>query len=441
VIVAAGLGVMTIIGATTPGVLLFFTFALSIGSALAGPAWQASMPDLVERKDLPAAVALNGVAFNIARAVGPALGGLVVAATGSGGVFLINAVSFIAVVAAIAQWKRAPVKSVMPAERVVGAMRAGLRYVRHSEQMRAVLWRSGVFIVSGSVVWAVLPLLARQEYHLSSVGYGILLGCFGGGAISAATIMPRVHRRLGTDPLMLIGTLVFSVTTVVLAVVRFLPVVYLAMFCCGGVWMILMSNFTIITQFVVPSWVRARALAVYQMVFWVGFATGSVLWGAVATRVGVPTTMLIAAASAVAGLAATFHYRLGAHEVLDLTPSNHWEAPVLHEALELDAGPVLVTVEYRIATEDADAFLEALRDVSIIRRRDGAVQWGIFHDTATPERYLETWVVESWAEHLRQHERVTISDQLVEEKVQTFHRGEALPAVNHFVYARPENKG
>ena len=436
VIVAGALGVLTLLGGTTPVMLLIFTFALSIGSALAGPAWQASMPDLVGRDELPAAVALNGVAFNIARAIGPALGGLVVAAVGSGGVFLINALSFIGVVWAIAQWKRAPVRSVMPAERLAGAVRAGLRYVRHSRPMRSVLWRSGGFIFSGSVVWTVLPLLARSEYHLSSVGYGILLGCFGAGAIAAATIMQRVHKRLGTDALMMLGTLLFCLTIVVLALVRFMPAVYLAMFVCGGVWMILMSNFTIVAQYVVPAWVRARALAVYQMVFWIGFAGGSVLWSAVATKVGVPATMLWAAASAVVGLAATFQHRLGVQDSLDLTPSQHWDAPVVKREPEPDAGPVMITVEYRVAHEHEAEFLDALRDLSVIRRRDGAVQWGIFHDTADPARFVETWVVESWAEHMRQHERVTVTDRAAEERVQAFHLGENPPVVEHFVYAR-----
>jgi MFS family permease len=435
---AGALGIITLLGFTTPWMLLAMTVAMSIGAAMSGPAWQALMPELVGRNELPQAIALNGVSFNIARSIGPALGGLVVAASGPAGVFILNAVSFLGIVIVIARMKRPVVKRVIPSEQIYGAMRAGMRYTRHSPALRGVLVRSGVFIIGGSAIWALLPLYARQQLGLSSIGFGVLLGCFGIGAIGAAFLMQSMRRSRSVDRLLAETTLVFAVVYVVLALVHTEAIILPVMVIAGGAWMLLMSSYNVMAQFAVPAWVRARAMAVYQLVFWVGMAGGSLMWGLIAERYGIPTTFLVAAVGVIVGLLATRRYRLSVIETLDLTPSTHWDDPIVEIDAEPEEGPVLVTVEYHIDPDQDAPFMQAINALSVVRRRDGAIQWGIYRDTSEPGRYLETWIVESWAEHLRQHDRVTVADKALEEAVHAFHNGASPPAVEHYIHGKVE---
>jgi MFS family permease len=433
-VTAATLGGLTVAGVTGPWLLLAFTFLMGTGGALNGPAWQAVTLEVVPRAELPAAVALGGVGVNLARAVGPALGGLVVAAQGPGAAFLLNAVSFLGVLVVVYRWRREPRVSVLPAERVAGAIRAGLRYVRHAPALRAVLIRCGVFILGGSALWAMLPILARRELRLDALGYGVLLGCLGAGAVGGAALLPRVRQRLAIDPLTAAATLLFAAVTVTLAYVRIYLLVCAAMLAGGVAWMALMSSFNVAAQQTAPSWVRARALAMYLLVFQGGMAVGSALWGAVASRAGITTALGLAAAALVVGLAAAVRWRLEHGEGLDLTPSQHWPDPVVAGELEPDQGPVLVTVEYRVAPAEAGAFAEAMRAVRLMRLRDGALHWGLFGDTADPSRHIETFVVESWAEHLRQHERVTQTDREIEETARRFQSRDAPLLISHWIY-------
>jgi MFS family permease len=432
---AALLGALTLIGATTPWRLLGLTFALGLGVAMNGPAWQAIIPELVTHNDLHAAVALNGVGFNLARAVGPALGGVIVAIAGSGAVFLLNAASFVGVVVVLYRWPRSPRKSLLPAEAVMGAMRAGLRYVRHAPELRAVLVRSGVFIFCGAALWALLPLLARNELGLGATGYGVLLGCLGAGAVLAAAVLPRVQKQLKVDPLIAVASLLFAAATLTLAYIQNFAVLCAAMIAGGSAWMALMSSFNVSAQTAVPAWVRARALSLYLLVIQGGMAGGSVLWGFAAERVGIPMALLIAALGLVVGITAAVRYPLRADGEVDLTPSMHWPDPQMPIELHPRRGPVLVTVEYLIAAEQSREFVQVMRGMRQQRLRDGAVRWGLFHDPVTPAKYLETFVVESWAEHMRQHERVTVTDRVMENRALAFHIGDKPPIVSHLISA------
>lgn len=437
---AALLGALTLTGHVSPGLLLVLTFVLGLGSALNTPAWQATTPDLVPRDELPAAVALGGVATNIARAVGPAIGGLLVAAIGSGGVFLLNAASFVAVLIVLFRWRSTPTVSVMPAERVVGAMRAGVRYLRHAPAVRAVMVRCATFILGASALWALLPALARHELGLGAVGYGILLGSLGIGAIAGGAILGRVRQRIPTDRLVTVATILFAIATVTLAWVRLVPVLCVALFAAGIAWMTAMPLFNLATQRASPDWARARILAVYVLAFMGGMAVGSALWGIVASRVGIAAALSIAAGVLVAGLITRRRFPLGIWEGLDLSPSGHWREPVVTGEVGLDEGPVLVTVEYRIAPEEDAAFAEAMHGVALLRRRDGALTWGLYRDTADPCRYLETFAAESWAEHLRQHARATMADKRIEARARQFHRGASPPAVSHMLHVKVQVK-
>ena len=324
---AVSLAALTFFGLTTPWVLLLLIFALGLGSALNAPAWQAIIPDLVPRSELTAAVSLNSVAFNIARAVGPALGGILVAAVGSWAVFLLNSLSFVGVILVLYRWKREPVESISPTERIIGAMHAGVRYVRHHPDLRAVFVRTGVYVSCASALWAMMPLVARKQLGLGAFGYGVLLGGLGAGAILAAFILPALRRKLSVNALIICGTIIFAVGTAVLATVRVFPVLCLAMIGTGVAWMSLMSSFNVIVQTLVPSWVRARVLATYMLIFFGGMALGSAVWGVIATHIGISPALLCAAATMIAGLGAAYFFPLRIGKGLDLEPSLHWPEP------------------------------------------------------------------------------------------------------------------
>jgi len=433
---AAGLmGLLALAGAMTPARLLSLTFLLGLGNGLTAPAWQATLPDLVGKDQLRAAVSLNGAAMNIARAVGPAIGGLLVAAIGPGGVFLLNAVSFAAVIGALVRWKSRPRETVLPAERVLGAIGAGWRYLRHAPQVQAPLIRCGLFVLFASAPWALLPAIARYELQLGALGYGLLYGCLGLGALTAVALLPGVQARLPTDPLVLGATAVYAGAVAVLGLARAPVLAGAALFAIGVAWITVMPAFNVATQRASADWVKARMLSMYVLMYMGGMALGAALWGAVGTRLGPMDALLAAAAGLLLNFAAAARWSLGANDRLDLAPSGHWRDPVVTGDLDHDDGPVLVTVEYRVAPDDAAAFARAMHDVGRLRRRDGAVSWGLFRDAADPFRWVETFVAESWGEHLRQHARATVADLAIEAAARRYHRGEGLPAVAHLVHA------
>ena len=435
-LVAAGLlGGLTIAGAAGPQALLWLTFALGLGATMNGPAWQAIIPELVPSAEVPGAIALNSVGFNLARAVGPALGGLVVAAIGTGATFILNAVSFIGVMIVLYFWPR-PERASVSTESVGTAMWTGMRYVRFAPPIHSVLFRSGGFIISASALWSLLPLVAKVSLHRESTGFGVLLGCLGAGAIVGALILNRLRNAFSMDLIATGGVALFGVMNILLAYMGSFVAVAVALVACGLAWMSVNATLTTATQISVPVWVRARALAVYLLVFQGAMAVGSVIWGAVAERIGLKATLVAAGVALLVAAAATFRMRLAGLRELDTRPSQHWPEPSLVVERSEEHGPVLVTVEYLIEPASCVEFSRAMQGMRRIRRRDGAIRWGLFEDAATPGRYIETYVVESWAEHLRQHERVTVSDREVETKAFAFHQGTEPPKVTHWIAAR-----
>ncbi len=433
-VAAASLGLLTLAGQMTPGVLLALTFALGLGAALNAPAWQAIIPELVPGEQLMAAVALNSVGFNMARAVGPALGGLLVASAGSGVVFLINAASFVGVIAVLFYWKRSAVKSISPAERIIGAMWAGVRYVRHTPILQAIIVRAGVFAFFGTPLLALLPLFVRHELGLGSAGYGVLLGAFGVGAILGAAVLPRLRYKFSPEFLIYCGFFLFAAVMIAVAYVPSFLLLNGFMLMGGAAWLAILSIFNTSVQVTVPSWVRGRALAFYLLIFFGGMAGGSFLWGAVAEFIGIPLTLSGAAAGLIIGLLATFRFRLEVVE-MDLRPSMHYPEHTVVVDPQPEHGPVMVMVEYCIDPEKSRDFIRAMQGLGRVRRRDGAFQWGLYHDTADPGRYVETFVVESWAEHLRQHERITMADRQAEDQARSFHIENGRPRVSHLIHA------
>ena len=430
---AAALALLTFAGVTTPSLLLAFTFLLGVGTALNAPAWYAIIAELVPRGEIPSATALNSAGINLARSVGPALGGLLIAALGPGATFALNAVSFCGVIFVLYRWRRQPVTSMLPAERVLGAMRAGLRYVRHAPEVLAVLTRSGVFTFFASVLLALLPAFARFELGRGPTGYGVLLGFFGAGAVLAAVLLPRARARLTTERIVAAAILIFAAALLLLAWTRSVALVDLAIFVAGGSWLTLLSTFNASIQAAVPGWVRGRALAVSILVFFGAMAVGSTVWGYVAAGFGLAAAFAAAGAGLLVGLYATRRLRIAQGEGVDLSPSVHWPAPNLMKDFVSHRGPVVVSVEYSIDPERRRHFRRVMQRVRRIRRRDGALNWALLANVEQPGRYTETFVVESWVEHLRQHERVTVADRAVLDKARSFHVGTEPPRVAHFM--------
>jgi len=430
---AALLAVLTFLGYTTPWVLLTLTLLLGLGSAANGPSWLAMVPELVSRSELHVAVALNSAGFNAARSLGPALGGLVVGAMGPGMAFLLNAVSYLGVIAVLLFWKRPSRESALPAEQVFGAMRTGIRYVRHAPALRAVLVRVAAFSLCASALMALLPLVARQQLGVGSVGYGLLLASFGFGAVAGAVVLPVLRRKLTLNALAVLATVISSLSLVVIALIDYFLTVCGALILFGVAWLALVSSFNVSVQSGVPAWVKGRALAVYMFVLFGGMAGGSVLWGTIAKYYGIPQTLIFSAIGLMLGLFAASRYRLPSTEEHDFSPSMHWPEPHLGAEPQPEDGPVLVTVEYHIDPSRWQEFGSAMRRLRRSRLRGGAMRWRLFLDAAKPGRYLETFLVESWLEHLRQHERVTVTDRRIESSVHAYHLGDAPPAVTHLL--------
>jgi MFS family permease len=430
---AAALGLLTLFGRITPWGLLFFTFVLGLGAALNGPPWQAILPELVPRKELAAAITLQSIGFNIARAAGPAIGGLLVAAAGPAWTFLLNAVSFLGVVAVLFVWRRPSMESVLPAERFFGAMRTGLRYVRHAPEVIAPIVRGSVFVLCASSLWALLPIVARIDLKQGAAGYGILLTALGVGAVAGALVLPRLKRNNSTDLVVAVATLVFAAATAALALVHNFPLVCFALLLAGGAWLSHLSSLNVAVQTVVPSWVQGRALSVYMLIFYAGLAGGSALWGWVADHLGVAQSLLISVAGMIVGLVATLRFHLKSGEGLNLSPSRQWPTLIVHHEPEPERGPVLITVDYEVDPARAAEFARAMDEVRRIRLRDGALQWGLFTDSAMPGRYSEVFLVRSWLEYLRHRERSTVSDRDFVEKARVFHVGPERPVVRRLI--------
>ncbi len=437
---AALLAGLTLGGLTTPWILLTLTFLLGLGATVNGPAWQATTPEVVSRRRLPAAIALNGAGFNVARAVGPALGGLVVVAVGPGANFLLNALSFLGTIVVLWRWRREPRATKVPGERLLGATRAGLRYARHAPEMRAVLARAGLFILCASAIWALLPLLARQELGLDATGYGALVGSLGVGAVAGALVYPRLRARWPVNRFVALATALFAATLLAVAWVRVVPLVCVALAVAGVGWMATNSSFQIAVQTGTPGWVRARAIGTYLLVFQGGLAIGSAIWGVVAELVGNPTALSLAAAGLLLGLVVIRRWPLREFAEAEVRPSRHWGVPEVREKPALEHGPVLVTAEYEVEPSNAEAFVEAMQGVERLRRRDGAMHWGLYRDSADSTLYFETFLVESWAEHLRQHERAVVADQAVEQRAFRLAKGGGARSIRHLIAASTETE-
>jgi MFS family permease len=430
--IATVLAVVTLTGAMTPWLLLLLTLALSLGEAIEAPTWRAIFPELVHKDDLTPALALNGIEFNLARAVGPGFAGLLIAAVGIATTFFLNALSFLGVILVIFTWKRPTRKSNLPAETLGGASAAAIRYVRYSPGIRTLLLRSGIVIFFASSFWALLPAVAK-ELSNSALGYGFLLGFFGVGAVLGAVVLQRVRSKLSKETIVSAATAMFAAILLSTATLHNLALLCALMLLGGGSWTVFMSLFNTMIQALAPDWVRARVLAAYLFVFQGSVAVGSTLWGLTAEHTNVRMALFISAIGMGASLLLQFNFPLPS-TAIDLSTWNHWRKPSMFEEHATDFGPVLVTVKYVIDPARGPNFLNEIYRYQRIRRRDGATRWGIYYDTESPNVYLETFLVDSWAEHQRQHDRFTVADRELEKRVLSYTIEPT--TAKHYIYAK-----
>jgi MFS family permease len=419
-VVAGGLAALAWLQITTAWVLLGFIFALGVGGAMMMPAWSAIVPELVTRDEMPSAIALNSAAINASRAIGPAIAGLLVAAVGAWLVFVLNALSYFGILAALLRWRREHRKSTLPAERFLGAVRVGMRFVMHARALQVVLIRGAAFFVCASATWSLFPLIVRRELGRGPEIYGLLLTCIGVGAVAGALLLPRVRAKISRDALVAGASILYALAALALAFLQNIALLAVAMLATGLAWIAILSALQVSAQMNLPEWVRARGLAAFVVVFMGGMALGSVLWGLVATHIGIPAALTTAALGIVLFVGLTRRYKLGEHEVLDFTPSLAWPAPLLAEIPAPDSGPVMVTIDYHVQPTMRVEFVAAMQAVREMRRRNGAYFWELLHDSADPTYFVECFMDESWVEHLRQHERASVADREIQQRAKRF---------------------
>jgi predicted MFS family arabinose efflux permease len=432
-LVSAGLMLSTWFDVITPWLLLTFTFLIGCGNAFNRPAWQSSVGEMVPREDLAGAVALNSMGFNVARSVGPAVGGIIVAAAGAAAAFAFNVLSYLGLFAVLQRWRPDLQKQTLPRERLHHAMGAGLRYVAMSPHIMVVLVRSTLYGLGSIAIQALLPLVAHDLIGGGSLTYGVLLGAFGIGAVGGALTGSVARRRWSTETIVRLASIAFAAATAAVGLSTFLPLTLLALAVAGGSWVITLSSFNVVVQMASPRWVVGRTLALYQMATFGGMSLGSWLWGVVAEDHGIGRALVLAAIVQAAALIVALPFRLADLEDLDLSPLREFSEPETAVPVDARSGPVVVTIDYVIAEEDEVAFLTVMAERRRIRRRDGARHWHLLRDLARPTRWVERYHVPTWLDYVRHNQRRTRADAVISEQLRALHRDDRPPKVTRFL--------
>ncbi|MES2434823.1 MAG: MFS transporter [Pseudomonadota bacterium] len=432
-VVSICLAVMAMQGMLTPWLLLGFTFLIGCGTALHNPSWQASMGDIVTKDELSAAVSLNSMGFNLMRSIGPAVGGVIVAVAGAGAAFGVNAASYIAIIAALLMWHPNIPKRRLPREPMGSAFAAGLRYVAMSPNLMKVILRGTIFGFSAVAVLALLPLIVQQILAGSALTYGVLLGCFGIGAVGGALLNARLRLRFRNESITRTAFLVFALGCAIMSISRNEILSGMALLLTGASWVIALSLFNVTVQLSTPRWVVGRALALYQTGVFGGMAAGSWIWGIAAENVGPDGAMLAAAGVLVIGAFVGLSAPLPDLTNLNLDPLNRFEEPSLRLDIRQRSGPIMIMVDYEIAQQDVSAFLTAMTLRRRIRIRNGAQSWALLRDLEKPDIWTETYHVPTWVEYMRHNERHTQADAEVTDSLRRLHRGDKAPVVHRMI--------
>ena len=436
-VTATVLTVLAYQDALGPWSLLAFTFLLGCGNAIYGPAWQSAVGEQVPSEHLPAAIALNSISFNIARTVGPAIGGVIVAALSSASAFLLNALSYVGLSIVLLRWRRPPVSRALPPESIGAALGAGVRYARLSPSIRTVLLRSCVFGVLGSALWATVPLVARDLLRGGPLTYGFLLGAFGVGAVTSAFGSTWLRRRFTSDAIATAGSVSYGVATVVIGQSHWLSLSSLAYLSAGAAWVLSFSTFNITTQTSAPRWVLGRALALYQTAAFGGMAIGSWLWGEYAQLASLGASLTTAGLLLAGSFVLARRWPLHAGDAVGTDPLKAVIDEHAGGAVHPEAGPVVISIQYRIAPADSAEFLRIAHQLGRIRRRDGARRWTVLQDLDDRSLWLERFETVTWLDHLRQGQRATVADRAVRERIVALHQGPVAPKVRHLLARSP----
>lgn len=426
------------LGGIRPWALLAVAAALGIGVAFNSPAWTSIMPDLVSREEMPAAVTLGSLSLNISRAIGPALAGALIAAFGPAVCFSLNAASFSIVLLTIWRWRPEKKPAPLRGERFLGALGAACRYAAHAPAMQTVLVRTCVFALSGVAVTSLLPIQATHRLHLPASQFGLLMGAFGCGAITMAVAgLPRLRARFKPDPLLHLATAALGVVLLAMTVADRLSVLLPITFLGGAAWIAGISNLSVAGQNAMPAWARGRMNALSVTVMQGSIALGGLLWGQMTSTFGLTVALATAGTLLLATMSLARLFPLSLPYSLDLSAATPPVAHSFPEAPHPDDGPIVVMVEYLVSGPQVTEFLAAMKPLRLHRLRDGAVRWSVAQEVGEPMRFIEEFTVETWAEHLRQHERAAVSDIEIHTRVRFFHSGNEAPRIRHFIARDP----
>jgi MFS family permease len=420
-------------GLITPWLLLVFTFAIGSGGAFNAPAWQASVGDMVPRAELPGAVALNSLGFNIARSLGPAIGGIIVAAAGAAAAFAVNALSYTALLAVLARWRPSLNPRSLPRETLGLAIAAGVRYVAMSPAIRTVLIRSAVFGIAAAAVMALMPVVAKFLLGGGPLTFGLLLGAFGLGAVAGAVGNARLRQVLSTESIVRWASIAFAVAAAIVGLSSSLLVTMAGLVVAGAGWLLALATFNVAVQMSAPRWVVARALSLYQMAAFSGLAAGSWLWGEFAAGVSIGAALLTAAVVMLACAALGRWLPLVQTEELNLDLLRLWKEPSTVVPVEPRTGPVVITIEYVILQADIPEFLGAMTERRRMRRRDGARNWRLLRDLADPQLWIERYETPTWLDYVRHNSRITHHDASIPQRLRALHRGPDAPRVRRMI--------
>jgi MFS family permease len=432
-LVSAALTVVAWLGLVTPELLLTFTFLIGCGMAFHSPAWQASVGDMVPRSDLAGAVSLNSLGFNMARSAGPAIGGAIVAAFGAASAFAFNAVSYIGLIAVLARWRPPVTENSLPRERIGVAIAAGVRYVSMSPVIRVVLVRGLVFGIGATGVPSLMPLIAHDVVAGGPLTYGLLLGAFGVGAVVGALSSAWLRQTISSEAIVSIASLTLALATLLAGISPYLALTMVVLFAGGGAWLLALSTFNVTVQLHAPRWVVARAMSLFQMFAFGGMAVGSWIWGHMAEGAGIAPALRAAAAVLIACAVMGLRLPLAPAAEIDLTPLRRWTAPETDVSVEARSGPVVITIEYRIAQENRAEFVAGMAERRRLRRRDGARHWSLLRDLADAEVWLERFELPTWLDYVRFNSRVTQEDAVTHDRVRALHMGPEPPKVRRML--------
>ncbi|MFY9795249.1 MAG: MFS transporter [Candidatus Nitrosopolaris sp.] len=434
------LGILTLFEVTTPALLLIFTFALGAGTTMIRTPIIPTMSALVSRSELPAALTLSAVASNIGRAVGPTVGGFIVTAIAPWAVFLLASISYIVMLIVLSKSRKSEVQTSLPPESIVGAIRAQIRYVRHSQAAHVLIVRAGLFTLCSSALLSLLPLLARHELRLDSTGFGLLLGSFGTGAIiGGITILPKLRHRASIESLITSSIGLLAVVIFLMGYIRDFGILCIVMGAGGAAYITIFSEIYTIGMKSAPKWIGARVLAVYLLILNGGLAVGSVIWGMIANTIGIPITLSVASLALAATIVTRKRYSTTVVDDLDFTPagSDHWSLP---PQLSIDPsnseGQALITIDYKIDPKLSEEFEANVLELGTILKSEGMAYWELFQDPADIGHYLEIRIADTWTDHMRQHERVTKNVKLMEDRIRALLKDCPQPIVSHYI-AKP----